>query len=245
MAAVCEPWQKMNSQLPFVFIASDRREAEPWVSRWEISRPMDLPVHWARAGTRKGQDVIAIANGVGASRASDAIRAAQAAVKGFSGICSVGTGGALDNALLLSDVVVATAVTNGQTTWAAVDPHGPPARSGVVYSSRHIARTVEEKRKLNQAGAILVEMEAAGIARVAQELAVPFYCIRVVSDLADEAFFIDFQRFIMADGRFNVPRLMVQALAHPVRGLPELLRLQRRTADAAKKLGSFLAECQF
>jgi adenosylhomocysteine nucleosidase len=206
---------------------------------------MDLPVHWARAGTWRGRDVIAVANGVGAHRAADAVAAAQAVAKGFSGICSIGTGGALDPALLLADVFVASAVTDGANTWSALDPHGPSARSGLVYSSRHIARTVEEKRKLNQCGAILVEMEAAGVARVAEEMAVPFYCVRVISDLADEAFFIDFESCIMADGRFNVPRLVMQALAHPRRGFPELLRLQRRTADAAKKLGDFLADCNF
>ena len=228
-----------------IFVASDRREAEPWAARWESSRPIDLPVHWARAGTWRGRDVIAVANGVGAHRAADAVQAAQAVTKGFSGICSIGTGGALDPALLLADVIVASAVTDGATTWAAVDPHGSSARTGLVYSSRHIARTVEEKRKLNQSGAIIVEMEAAGVARVADEMAVPFYCVRVVSDLADEAFFIDFESCIMADGRFNVPRLVVQALTHPMRGFPELLRLQRRTADAARKLGAFLADCKF
>jgi hypothetical protein len=67
----------------------------------------------------------------------------------------------------------------------------------------------------------------------------------VVSDLAEEGFFLDVERFIMPDGRFNVPGLVMQALSHPIRGLPELLRLQRRTADAAKKLGSFLADCNF
>ena len=189
--------------------------------------------------------MIAVANGVGAHRAVDAIEAAQAVARGFSGICSIGTGGALNGSLSLADVVVANAVTNGADTWTAVDPHGSPARSGLVYSSGHIARTVDEKRKLNQSGAILVEMEAAGAARVAREMAVPFYCVRVVSDLADEAFFIDFERCIMADGRFNVPRLVMQALTHPMRGFPELLRLQRRTANAAKKLGDFLANCKF
>ncbi len=235
----------MSSQLPFIFVASDRREAEPWVSRWENSRSVDLPVHWARAGTWRGRDVIAVANGVGAHRAADGIAAAQMVANGFSGICSIGTGGALDPSLSLADVMVANAVTDGANTWAAADPHGPPARTGLVYSSRHIARTVEEKRKLNQSGAILVEMEAAGVARAAERMAVPFYCVRVVSDLADEAFFIDFERCIMADGRFNVPRLVMQALAHPMRGFPELLRLQRRTAEAAKKLGDFLADCNF
>lgn len=231
--------------LPIIFIASDRREAEPWVSHWENLRAMELPVHWARAGKWRGRDVIAIANGVGAHRAADAVRIAQAVAKGFSGICSIGTGGALDASLSLANVIVANAVTDGSNTWAVANPHGPAARLGLVYSSRHVARTVEEKRKLNQSGAILVEMEAAGVARVASEMAVPFYCVRVVSDLADEAFFIDFERCIMADGRFNVPRLVMQALAHPTLGFSELFRLQRRTADAAKKLGDFLANCKF
>jgi len=235
----------MTSVPPLIFVASDRREAERWVARWENPQSMDLPVHWARAGTWGGRDVIAVANGVGAHRAADAIAAAQVMAKGFSGICSIGTGGALDSSLTIADVIVGSSVTDGQKEWAAVDPHGPPARSGLVHSSAHIARTIEEKRKLNQSGAILVEMEAAGVARAAQELAVPFYCIRVVSDLADEAFFIDFESCIMPNGRFNVPRLVMQALAHPARGFPELLRLQRRTADAAKKLGNFLAECKF
>jgi hypothetical protein len=88
-------------------------------------------------------------------------------------------------------------------------------------------------------------MEAAGVARAAHELAVPFYCVRVVSDLAHEAFFMDFESCIVADGRFSVSRLIMQALVHPFKSFPELLRLQRRTADAAEKLGGFLANCEF
>jgi hypothetical protein len=88
-------------------------------------------------------------------------------------------------------------------------------------------------------------MEAAGVARAAQELAVPFYCVRVVSDLANETFSIDFERFIMSDGRFNIARLALRAIMHPITGLPELLRLQRRTAEAAQKLGDYLAQCDF
>lgn len=237
--------QKMSNPLPLVFIASDRREAEPWVARWKNVRPVDLPVHWARAGIWRERDVIAIANGVGADRAAAGIQAAQSVAGNFSGICSIGTGGALDKSLLLADVIVASAVTDGVTNWAALEPRGPAAQAGLIYSSAHIARTVEEKRKLNSSGAILVEMEAAGVACAAQELAVPFYCVRVVSDLADEAFFMHFESCIMADGQFSVSRLIMQALAHPFKSFPELLRLQRRTADAAEKLGGFLANCDF
>ncbi len=230
---------------PLLFIASDRREAEPWVSNWNDTRPLKLPVHWARAGEWRGREVICIANGVGAERAFAALEASRTPANNFSGIVSIGTCGALDPSLAIADIIVATAVTDGCTTWPALDPHGPPANSGLVHSSPHIARTAEEKRKLRRSGAIIVEMEAAGLARAAQELDVPFFCVRAVSDLAGESFSIDFEKFLMQDGQFNVPGLAMHAIAHPLQGLPELLRLQSRTAQAAKQLGGFLAGCRF
>ncbi len=123
-------------------------------------------------------------------------------------------------------------------------PH-PPARLGLVRTVPHIARTTKEKQNLSATGAILVEMESAGVAQLAHELAVPFHCVRVVSDLATETFFTDFDSFLTPDGRFSVPRLMLHAIAHPVKGLGEMLRLQKRTAIGAKQLGIFLAACEF
>ena len=228
-----------------LFIASDRREAEPWTSRWDNVRKPDLPVHWARAGMWHGRRVMAIANGVGAHRAVAAIEAAQGISTGFSGICSIGTGGALDPSLDIADVIVATAVTNGDQTWSAAQPGGPASPSGLIYSGSKIARTSIQKANLRGTGALLIEMEAAGVAATAAQLAVPFYCVRVVSDRADETFFIDFEKFLMSDGRFNVSILLMYALAHPLKGFPELLRLQRRTSGAAKQLGEFLANCSF
>jgi uridine phosphorylase len=231
---------------PLLFIAADRREAEPWVSHWGESRVLHLPVHWARAGKWRGRDVIAIANGVGSQRAVAAAQAALTVADRVSALCSIGTGGALDASLNIGEVVVATAVNDGNNkTWPALDPGGPPSRSGLVHSSAHIARTGDEKRNLSATGAILVEMEAAAVAQAAQELAVPFYCVRVVSDLANETFFIDFESFLLPDGRFDVPRLVMHALTHPLKGFTELLRLQRRTSAAAKHLGDFLANCKF
>ena len=234
-----------KSGSPLLFIASDRRELQPWVSRWDNLRSLQLPVHWAKAGTWRGKEAIAIANGVGTRRAAGAIDAAITLSRTFAGIFSVGTGGALDTSLSLADVVVAKCVTDGQTTWPALDPAGQPARFGLVRTVPHIARTAAEKTNLREAGAILVEMEAAAVATAASQLVVPFYCVRVVSDLANETFFIDFEQFLMPNGGFNVPRLVMHALRHPVEGLPELLRLQQRTSAAAKKLGEFLSHCNF
>ena len=230
---------------PLLFIASDHREAEPWVARWESPRPLSLPVHWARAGKWQGRDMIAIANGVGTERAIAVVRAAQAAADRFAGVCSIGTGGALDPSLAVADIVVASSVAGDSISWPALDPHGPRSRSGPILTSPHIARTAKEKSNLSRSGVILVDMEAAGVAAAAHELAVPFYCVRVVSDLAGETFFIDFERFLMPDGRFDVQRVVLFAMAHPAKGFPELLRLQRRTSAAARRLGEFLAGCEF
>lgn len=230
---------------PLLFVASDRREAEPWVARWESVQELYWPVHWARSGRWRGREMLAVASGVGPQRAIACVHNANNAAGGLSGIWSIGTGGALDPALVAGEIVVASAVTNGHEEWPAQDPHGPPSRTGLVRSGSRIVRTREEKKNLHKTGAILVEMEAAGVASMARELAVPFSCVRVVSDLADETFFIDFEEFLMSDGRFSVPRLVMHAMAHPLKGLPELLRLQYRTSEGAKLLGGFLANCNF
>jgi adenosylhomocysteine nucleosidase len=224
-----------------LFVASDRREVEPWVACWQNVRPADLPVHWARIGSHQGREMLAIANGIGQERAAAAVKAAGDA----TAVWSIGTAGALELSLGIADVIAATGVTDGVQTWQADAPAGPAVRSGLVRTSRHIARTGAEKANLRATGAIIVEMEAAAVARAASEMAVPFYCLKGVSDLANETFFIDFESFFMTNGTLNVPRLIMYALAHPMDALPELIRLQRRSTLAAKRLAGFLAACHF
>lgn len=189
--------------------------------------------------------MLAVANGIGQEQALAGLRAGVEAAGEIHGIWSVGTAGALDPSLSVADIVAATEVTDGGQIWKANTPAGPAVRSGLVRTSQHIARSSVEKTNLRATGAIIVEMEAAAIARAASEMAVPFYCVRGVSDLANETFFIDFESFFMTNGTVNVPRLVIYALAHPMDALPELIRLQRRSSLAAKRLAGFLAACQF
>jgi adenosylhomocysteine nucleosidase len=226
---------------PVLFVAADPREIGGWVSRWQNVRAVRLAVNWARAGIWNGQAVAAIANGAGADRAFTAVVMAGK----VSAACSVGFCGALDESLSIGDVVVATEVRAADCTWQAEDPGKKARFTGAVASIDHVARTAVEKRNLRSTGASIVEMEAAGVARASEDLEIPFYCVRAVSDLAAEDLANDFNAALTPEGRFNVARLLAGAMASPRERVPELLRLQRRTALASKNLGEFLADCTF
>jgi hypothetical protein len=76
-------------------------------------------------------------------------------------------------------------------------------------------------------------------------MGLPFYCVRVVSDLAGEDFANDFNAALGPDGRFSAVRLAAGALARPRERFGELMRFKQRTALASRKLGDFLAGCTF
>lgn len=229
-----------------LFVAADPRECAGLVSHWQDVRAVLLPVMWARSGRWKGTDVMAIANGAGADRAFAAVLVAPKP----SAVCNIGFCGALDEELRVGDIVVAAEVReltdNDSHKYETLVPGTTKAaRFGEVASIQHIAQTAAEKRNLRATGASIVEMEAAGVARAAEDLGLPFYCIRVVSDLAGEDFMNDFNAALLPDGRFSTLRLIVGALASPRKKFGELLRLQRRTAVASKNLGDFLVDCTF
>ena len=226
---------------PVVFVAADPRECKDWISRWDVVRELMLPVHWARSGTWRNREMIAIANGAGRDRASSAVNA----VKRPRAVYNIGFCGALDQSLGIGDVFVATEILAANLRYAALLPDGPPARAGILASVSRIAQTAEQKRQLRKTGAFVVEMEAAGAARASNKLGVPFYCVRAVSDLANEDFANDFNECLMPDGRISTSRLIAGALKSPVKRFGELIRLSGRASLASKNLGEYLANCEY
>jgi hypothetical protein len=187
----------------------------------------------------RGQRWIMRANGPG-FRLAGAI--ADGIGPAVDAILNVGLCGALDERLAVGDIVVGTAV-NGVT----VDV---PAVSGVFHaggiaSVDHVAQTAAEKRQLRATGAIAVEMESAALLQRARRWGVPFYCVRAVSDTADEDFALDLNAARDQEGRFRPGRIVAQALRRPLTGIPELLRLRRNADNAARALGEFLGNCRF
>jgi nucleoside phosphorylase len=213
---------------------------------WHSARRLEIgAVDWARFAHLAGHELLLVANGAGARRAASAV---DAAAETFhpDAVISTGFCGALDPQLALADVVVATSIAAADRLYDALPVSSSAAHhTGVVCSIDHVAQTAEEKRRLRAGGAMVVEMEAAGVAARAQARGLPFYCVRVVTDLAGETLANDFNAALRADGHFDTMIVLREILRRPLARLPELCRLRQRSVRAARVLGDFFADCRF
>ncbi|MDI1257658.1 5'-methylthioadenosine/adenosylhomocysteine nucleosidase [Aquabacterium sp.] len=76
---------------------------------------------------------------------------------------------------------------------------GPRVHQGLVISGDLFVDTTSESEALRLAlpEALAVEMEGAALAQVCHDFDVPFAVIRTISDRADDAAHVDFQRFVL------------------------------------------------
>ncbi len=226
-------------------MASDPMEFRGILTHAREIQPLQAPLDWGRAGMLGEHEAVFAANGVGRKRAAAAV---DAVVPGWrpDRIVSTGYCGALDKALAVGEIVVGTVVVAPRETWPALPVSaGAPFRMGAVSSMDRIARTAADKAELRRSGAVAVEMEAAGIAARAESLRIPFHCVRVVTDLADETMANDFESALRPDGHFATMHILLGALRQPTVRFPELFRLRRRGIRAARGLGDFVADCRF
>jgi adenosylhomocysteine nucleosidase len=190
-------------------------------------------------------DIFLTAKGVGARCAAAAV---DAALQTFPAEAVISTGfcGALDPAMDIGDIVVGTEVVDDARRFPVMKPRSERTHhTGVVVSIGHIAQTAAEKAELRAGGAIAVEMEAAGVAERAAARNLPFYCVKVVTDLAGEDMANDFNSALRPDGHFATMDILRSSLRQPLIRIPELLRLRKRCARAALLLGEFIADCRF
>jgi uridine phosphorylase len=207
----------------WLIVAAESREFAGFVNRTRTS----------------GNQWILVAKGPGPILAAQAVEEAlresrQGERRHVDGIVSTGFCGALDRGLGVGDIVV-----SGE----GVRSPRPFAR-GEILSSDRVAVTAEEKRTLRErTGAVAVEMESAAVAEKARERGLPFRCIKVVSDAAQEDMPLDFNLYRDAAGRFSRSRIALAAMRRPFTAIPKLLRLDRNCRHAAEKLGEFFADC--
>ena len=240
--------------MAILYVASRALELEPLAQLLTGLRKLKWPIDYAFEGIWEGRRVMLAANGEGPKLA---VRAVETAIRAVSvadlsaskleAVISTGLCGGLDPKLRVNDIVVATevidAATNQRFACAPVISENSSVVSGAVLTQDRVANTSAEKLALAQTGAVAVEMEAAAVAAHVKRARLPFACIKVVSDTAEESLNIDFNQMRDDQGRIARVKIGVYALTHPNR-IPGLWNLKRRVDVAAKGLGEFLVSCR-
>lgn len=224
-----------------VLVAAERRELEGLlVHVSEITKP-GWPLDFVRQGRLNGEPVVMLANGPGPQLAGAAVDVVQG-FESMDGLVSIGFCGGLQPWLGACDIFVATEVMGA----AALQPASPkPFKTGKLLSIDRVVSSAAEKAELGKSGADAVEMEAAAVAARAQQYNIPFYAVRVVTDVWNESFALDFNAMRSSDGRFSRAKIIAAGLRRPATVFPELIKLNMRTKRAAQALGDFLANARF
>ncbi len=240
--------------MAILFVASEAFELKPLAERLTGLRSLKWPLQYAAEGVWNGKRYLLTANGPGPKLASHclevALRAssmAELSASKLEAVVSTGLCGAVEPSLQAKDVIEATEVfsLDDGRHFACSKAISPlPYRQGIVVSTNRVAGTVQEKQKLQKTDALAVEMEAGGVGLRASASGLPFACIKVVSDRANEEFVMDFNQLRSPDGRFSRGKIVTRALMHPGT-IPQLASLRRRSQEAARMLGAFLASCTF
>ena len=232
--------------MTLLVVAAEKAELAGILARCANVREAGWNIRFGRSAEWKGCRLLLAANGPGPALSGAAVD--EIGIEKVDAIVSTGLCGALDPALDVNAIFAASRVMseNGEPSFAASLPSaGRPFASGVLISTDRFVGTTAEKATLRAMGAGAVEMEALAVASRAAARGTPFFCIRAVSDRAADGFDIDFNRMRDASGRFQLPRIVLHAMAQPSRRFPELLKLKRSSDSAAKALGDFFDDCRF
>ena len=186
-------------------------------------------------GTVSGHEAIAIAGGIGAAAAGRAVAKALSYGRPDA-LISYGWAGALTCALKPPAAVAISEVID----------HGSGERFATCSSQGtrlvtldHVAR-LDEKRTLAQTHqAVLVDMEAAAVGRLAAESNIPFYCFKGISDAYTDHL-PDFGSFISPAGELRTAAFLAHAALRPAYW-PSLIRLGRNSSVAASNLARSLS----
>lgn len=186
-----------------------------------------------------------VANGVGRCAAASGARIVLSRSP-IEAVISTGFAGALDPALRVGEILLATTLLCGDRSFGGSLPlECPPhLRRGSLLTVDEVVQSARRKRQLAKLGAHAVDMEAASVAAVAAEHELPFYCVRSISDHAERDLPLDLNRALRPDGTFSLRSVLLQAVPRVDRWF-ELLDFWRGARLAARSLAKNLAQCQF
>lgn len=218
-----------------VIIAALDRELHPLVDEWNSS-----PLH-SNGKTFKcyhAGGLIALAGGIGRGRAEVA---ARAVIENYHPqmLVSAGLAGALIRSLKVGSVVTPNVVVDAASgTEYRCDVGGDVVGGGVLVTAGGIAGAQAKAELVERFHALVVDMEAAGVARAAQESNIRFRCVKAISDEFD---FImpPLGRFVDEQGSFQTGRFASWAALRP-QHWAGIVRLGRNSGRAARALSEWL-----
>ena len=212
-------------------IAALPGELKPLVRGWAklpVARGSGIAM-WQRE--RGGDEHVAVCAGMGAAAARRAFIAAE-----FAGsldvVLSVGWAGALTEAARPGECFRATEIIDALTG----ERFAPGvAGAGVrVVTAGDVADGSEKRRLAASYEALLVDMEAAAVARLAQIRGIPVHCFKAVSDGVG-AELPDLNPFIDVDGKLRMGAFLAYVAMRP-RYWGNLVKLGRMSSLAAVNL---------
>jgi adenosylhomocysteine nucleosidase len=219
-------------------IAAMPAELKPLVEGW---KPLHLPRgENAWQGSIEGAACIAVCAGMGKAAAE---RACATAIREapLNTLVSIGWAGALSCGLQPGDAYVVNEVVDGVS--GERFPTQSPARAGnapplKLVTIDHVALAAEKRRLGESNQAVLVDMEAVTVARFARSQGIPFYCLKAVSDTANEVL-PDFSRYTDTQGQLQLAALLAHVAIRP-RYWPGLARIGKNGRKGAYAMASAL-----
>jgi len=183
---------------------------------------------------RSGSPCRVVLTGMGQRNAERVIRAELAAAHAHQ-VLSSGFAGGLNPVLKSGDVVFSAPAALSRALASA------GAIPGRFHCAATVATTSREKMALRQTtGADAVEMESGVIESVCSELKIDCATVRVILDTAAEDLPLDFNALMTPEQRLDGWKLARVLLRSPGK-IGDLLRLQRQSAAAAKRLADVLS----
>ena len=222
-------------------IGALERELSPLIKHW----PSTTIVHESREFTfYESEYAIAVCGGIGPEAAR---RAAQAAVVTYKPelLISAGVAGALTPELRVGETIFPAAIIDSsdgsrqETAIAKSRLANSPLARTVLVTYPEIASAAQKQQLAKSYGAHAVDMEAAAVARAAQQHDLPFLAIKAISDELDFEL-PEMSRFI-CEGQFRTKAFIFHVALRPWLWL-RVFRLARNSKIACENLCAWLRE---
>lgn len=219
-------------------IAALPAELKPLVQGWKRLRAAKGAEAWQ--GAIDGSACIAVCAGMGKDAAERACGIAIQ-VGRLDALISIGWTGALSCGMQPGQAYVLNEVIDGATGERFMT-HSPE-REGYAGPLRivtldHVALAAEKQELGEGYQAVLVDMEAAAVARFASRQGTDFYCLKAVSDVAGERL-PDFSRYTNNQGHLQLAAFVTYVALRP-QYWPSLARVGRNGKAGAVALAAAL-----